>query len=143
MFYLHSSGLMASTFDGTGVLLSSGLDGYGLLETLSQIGDWGVSPTGQSFRVVPCVWACVLACVRSYARSGCLVEVDRKRGADLFPFPFWNAELSLSLLGRRAFPFPFSIKCIDCIKCIICTKCIKCMKCCSPPPPPKPPIQLQ
>ena len=55
-----------------------------------KIGGWGVSPTGKSFRVVPCVRACALA--------GCLVELDLKSRCHHVHF---------SLLGRQTFPFPF------------------------------------
>ena len=53
----------------------------------------GVGPTGKLFCVVPCVYACVRA------RCFCLVELDRKRGSDLFPLPSWGAELCLFPFG--------------------------------------------
>ena len=84
-----------------------------------EIGGRGVSPTGKSFRVVPCraVRACGRACVRACAQSGCLVELDRKRGCLAFPFSLHGApSFPFSLLGATGFPF-------------------------SLPPPPKPPIQ--
>ena len=60
----------------------------------------GGSPTGKSFRVVPCVRAC--------ARSGCLVELDLKSRCHNFPFPLFGApSFPFPFLGRRAFPFPF------------------------------------
>ena len=49
-----------------------------------------------------------MAC-RACTRSGCLVELDRKRGSVLFVFSFWAAELSLFPFGGAEislFPSP-------------------------------------
>ena len=65
------------------------------------------------------------SCVRSSMRSGCLVDVDRKRGRLPFHFSFsGRLPFPFFLLGRRAFPFP------------LCIECNRCIKGCSPPHPP-------
>ena len=45
-------------------------------------------------------------CVRACARSGCLVELDRKRGCLPFPFSLFGARsFPFSLFGATSFPF--------------------------------------
>ena len=71
----------------------------GLIMVLSSICDCAARRLGgeSDWEIVSCraVRACVHACVRACARSGCLVDLEQKRGSILFPFPFWGAELSL------------------------------------------------
>ena len=66
-----------------------------------EIGDWGVSATGKSFRVVPCVRAGVRAV---WLPSG----IGSQRWLPLFPLvPFGAPNFCFSLLGALNFPFLF------------------------------------
>ena len=62
------------------------------------ISEVGGSPTGKSFRVVPCVRTCVRAVLG-------LVRFQANRRSCPFPFPFYRAGFSLFPYAAPAFPF--------------------------------------